>query len=133
MATAVHGRSGSVEAGSNAVGSVTAWSYEESVDEQETTAMGDTAKTFLGGLRDGSGQVDAYWFNTDVGHDEILTHFAAGTQVALTLYPEGKTVGKAEYTGNVVVKQVSISGSKDDIITVTFQFRGFLAKGTYST
>ncbi len=92
--------------------------------------MGDTAKSYLGGLRDGSGQLDAYWYQTDVGHDDLLSNFAAGTTVTLNLYPEGNTTSKAVYSGDVVIKQVSISGSKDDIITISFQFRGFLAKDT---
>lgn len=129
MAAAIHGRAGVVKAGTVALGSVTAWSYEESVDETETTAMGDTAKSYLGGLRDGSGQVDAFWYKTDAGHDALLAAFAAGTTVALHVLPTGlTTTGEIDYNGNVIVKSVSINSSKDDIITVSFQFRGFLEK-----
>lgn len=132
MAAAIHGRSGTVVSGASALGSVTGWSYEESVDEQETTAMGDTAKTYLGGLRDGSGQIDAFWYKTDTGHDSIETAFAAGTTVTLHINPEGTGTGNIDYTGDVIIKQVSVSGSKEDVITVTFQFRGFLDKTTLS-
>lgn len=129
MAAAIHGRAGSVKAGTTALGSVTAWSYEESVDETETTAMGDTAKSFLGGLRDGSGQVDAYWYKTDAGHDALLTAFAAGTAVVLHVLPTGlTTTGEIDYTGSVIIKSVSINSSKDDVITISFQFRGHLSK-----
>jgi hypothetical protein len=129
MAAAIHGRAGTVKAVANAVGSVTAWSYEESVDETDTTAMGDTAKSYLGGLRDGSGQVDAFWYKTDVGHDALLTAFAAGTAVVLHVNPTGlATTGNIDYTGSVMIKSVSINSSKDDIITISFQYRGFLTK-----
>eukprot|EP00919_Chromeraceae_sp_WS-2016_P009827 GHVR01023128.1.p2 GENE.GHVR01023128.1~~GHVR01023128.1.p2 ORF type:complete len:137 (+),score=15.23 GHVR01023128.1:99-509(+) len=132
MAAAIHGRAGAVKVGASptAVASVTSWSYEESVDEQETTAMGDVAKTFLGGLRDGSGQVDAWWSADDAGHAALLTAFAAGTAVALEVYPDGAEAGDICYNGDVVVKNVSNNSSKDDIITISFQFRGFLSKDT---
>lgn len=126
----VHGRSGAVKAGAipSACASVTAFTYEETVDETETTAMGDTAKSFLGGLADGSGQIDCWWDESDTGHDALVTALQAGSTVAVELYPQGDGVG-AKYTGNVVVKSMSISSSKDDIITISFQFRGFLTKG----
>jgi hypothetical protein len=127
MAQAFHGRAGKVKAGTNLIGSVTAWSYEESVDEQETTAMGDVAKTYLGGLRDGSGQVDCWWLKTDVGHAALLAAFASGQAVELTILPTGlDTTGEIEFSGPVVVKSRSLDGSKDDIIKVSFAFRGFL-------
>lgn len=129
MATAFHGRAGKVKAGTNLIGSVTNWSYEESVDEAETTAMGDTAKTFLGGLRDGSGQIDCWWLKTDVGHEALLAAFAAGSTVEVTILPTGlETTGEVEFSGPVVVKSMSLDGSKDDIIKITFGFRGFLAR-----
>jgi len=126
---AVHGRAGTVKAGASpaVLASITAFSYEETVDETETTAMGDTAKSFLGGLPDGSGQVDCWWDELDTGHDALITAMQAGTVVALELWPQGSGVG-AKYTGDVTVKSFSLSSSKDDIITISFQFRGFLTK-----
>lgn len=131
MAAGVHGRSGAVTAGAtpSAVAAVTSFSYEESVDETETTAMGDTAKEFLGGLKDGSGQVDCNWQATDAGHTALLDALDAGGTVDLNLYPEGNTTGKAEYSGSVIVKNMSLSSSKDDLVSIGFQFRGFLTKG----
>lgn len=129
MAQAFHGRKGKVKAGTHPVGSLTAWSYEEQVDEAETTACGDVAKTFLGGLRDGSGQVEAWWLKSDVGQEALLTAFAAGTTVHLELLPTGDAVtGDATFAGDVIVKQMSLDGSKDDIIKISFSFRGFMAK-----
>lgn len=129
MAQAFHGRAGKVKAGVNLVGSVTAWSYEEAVDEQETTAMGDVAKTYLGGLRDGSGQLDCWWLKSDVGHAAILAAFAAGSTVEITVLPTGsEATGDISYNGPVIVKNMSLDGSKDDIIKITFSFRGFLER-----
>ena len=125
---AVHGRSGTVSAGGSELASVTGFSYEETVDETETTAMGDAAKSFLGGLPDGSGQVDCWWDEQDTGHDNMVTGLQAGSTVAVILFPQGDTAGNAQYAGDVVVKSMSISSSKDDIVTMSFQFRGFLTK-----
>ena len=131
MSAAIHGRAGTVKVLALAVGSVTGWSYEETVDETETTGMGDTAKTYLGGLRDGSGQIDCFWYKTDVGHAALLAAFAAGTVATLHINPTGvTTTGNIDYTGDVMIKSVSISASKDDIITCSFSFRGFLTKTT---
>lgn len=129
MAQAFHGRAGKVKAGTNAVGSVTNWTYEETVDEQETTAMQDVAKTYLGGLRDGSGQIDCWWLKSDVGHSAILAAFAAGSTVEVTILPTGsEATGEIEFSGPVVIKSMSMDGSKDDIIKISFGFRGFLER-----
>ena len=89
MASGVHGRSGAVTVGAtpSAVASVTGFSYEESAEETETTAMGDTAKSYLGGLRDGSGSIDCNWLSSDAGHTALLAGLAAGEEIALNLYP----------------------------------------------
>jgi len=129
---AVHGRAGVVSAGASDLASVTAFSYEETVDETETTAMGDTAKSFLGGLPDGSGQIDCWWDESDAGHDALIAGLQAGSVVAVVLYPQGDTAATAQYAGNVTVKSMSISSSKDDIITLSFQYRGFLVKSEVS-
>ena len=125
---AVHGRSGTVTAAGSDLASVTAFSYEETVDETETTARGDDAKSFLGGLPDGSGQVDCWWDESSAGHDALITGLQNGTTVAVVLYPQGTAADNAKYSGNVVVKSMSMSSSKDDIVTISFQFRGFLTK-----
>ena len=127
---AVHGRSGVVAAGAipAACASVTAFSYEETVDETETTAMGDSAKSFLGGLTDGSGQIDCWWDESNTGHDNLIGALQDGSTVTVVLYPQGTAADNAKYQGDVVVKSMSVSSSKDDIITISFQFRGFLTK-----
>ena len=130
MANAVHGRSGAAKISTDAVAAVTGFSYDESADKAETTAMGDTAKTYLGGLRDGSGSLDCFWQATDAGHDALLAGFAAGTTVTLHLYPEGDSTGKIDYTGDVVIDSVGLAQTKDDLVTISFSFSGFLTKET---
>jgi len=130
MANAIHGRSGAVKVSTNDVAAVTGFSYDESADKSETTAMGDNAKSYLGGLRDGSGTLDCFWQASDPGHDVLLAGFAAGTTVELHLYPEGDASGKIDYNGDVVIDSVGLAQTKDDLVTISFQFSGFLAKDT---
>jgi hypothetical protein len=125
-----HGREGLVHIASVAVGHVTAWSYSESVDETETTAMGDTAKSYQGGLRDGTVTIECYWDKADGGQEDILDGLAAGTAVTVNLYTEGTTTtGSVYYTGSVVVTQQEVASSVDSMITVKFTGRGFLTLG----
>ena len=126
-----HGRSGKVEIStSTQVMYITAWTYEESVDETEKTAMGDTAKSYLIGLPDGSGSADFFYDPDDAGQDAVWSNLQDGTTVTLTLYPTGSTAAESNYKleGTVVIKSCGYNSSKDDMISGSFTFRGFLTK-----
>ena len=127
-----HGRSGKVEIGATPtqVLYITAWTYEESVDETEKTAMGDTAKSYLIGLPDGSGSADFFYDPDDAGQDLIWSNLQAGTEVTVVLNPTGDVIDESNYqlSGTVVIKSCGYSSSKDDMISGSFTFRGFLTK-----
>ena len=126
MATTV-GNDGVVQIGTSNVAEVTAWSYDEVVDELEDTAMGDTGKTFKGGLKDGTGQITCWWDGTDTNGQNAMT---TGASVTLSLMPEGSTTGNIEYSGSVTITGLSISGDKNGIVTAVFSYHGMLTKGT---
>lgn len=67
--------------------------------------MGDNAKTYLGGLRDGSSTLDCFWLASVARHDALLAGFAAGTTTELYLYPHGDSSGMIDYTGDVELTQ----------------------------
>lgn len=66
--------------------SIAAVTLDISVDEQETTAFGNTSRTRIGGLKDGSVSLD---WHQDFGADSVdSTLFPLlGTSVAITVKP----------------------------------------------
>lgn len=124
----MHGRRGLVSLSGTAIGRVTAFSYDESADSVEATAMGDTAKSYEGGLVDGSGTVDFRFSQTDSGQDLMLTALRAGTAVTLDLVSDsadtsGTNVG---FSGSVVVNSFNYTQSFDDTINGSFGYQGVL-------
>jgi len=119
-----HGNEGTVKVATDAIAEVMDWSYEETVDLAEKTAMGDTNKTYLPGHVDGGGSISCNWDETDTNGQGALT---IGASVTLNLYPEGAATGDSYYTGTALVESVSHEGAKDDIVKSTFSFKGVLA------
>ena len=127
-----HGRSGLVHISAVEVGHVTAWSYSETLEEVEITEMGDTAKSYQAGLRDGTVTIECYWDASDGGQEDILDGLAAGTAITVNLYPQGgtPTSGDPKLSGSVTITGNEISSGVDSMITVKFTGRGFLEQGT---
>ena len=128
-----HGRDGVIEIVSVAVGHIKSWSYSETVDETEVTAMGDTAKAYQGGLRDGTVDIECFWDASDAGQEDILDGLAAGTTVVVNIYPSGVTTTGAEYyTGSILINSNEVTSGVDEMVNAKFSGRGFLALGTVS-
>ena len=126
MAT-THGNDGIVKIGTDTVAEVVDWSYSETIDLLEDTAMGDTGKTWKSGLKDGSGTINCMWDETDTTGQGTMT---TGTDVTLHLMPEGDTTGDTEYTGTVTIESFNVSGGKDSIVSASFTFKGVLSSAT---
>jgi len=125
-----HGRYGTIEIVAVAVGHVKSWSYSETVDETEVTAMGDTAKAYLGGLRDGTVEIECLFDQADAGQEDILDGLAAGTTIVVNIYTEGtKVTGDVFYTGSILINSNEVSSSVDGMIVAKFGGRGFLTLG----
>jgi len=128
---ALHGRSGTIDIATVSVGEITAWTIDETVDAVETTAMGQSSKTYAGGLKDASGSISCWWDPDDAGQEDILDGLAAGTGITVNLYPSGvETQGAYYYTGSVIVNGNSVASGVDSVITASFTFRGALTLGT---
>lgn len=130
----IHGRSGSFTVGAVLVSGVSSFSYDETTDSVDATAMGDASKQYLGGLRDGSGTIEARLVTGDftsggTGQGDLLVALAAGTEVSVALDigsplpADGEVTG---YTGSVIVNSFAHSQSFDDVINITFGFQGTL-------
>jgi hypothetical protein len=127
MAT-ISGNDGTVYIATQAVGEVKSFSYDDTCDTMEDTAMGDSAKSYMAGHLDGSGSVECHMDEDDAGQEDIVV----GTSVALKLRPSGTGAGNDEYTGTVLVTGKSISQSLSDVVSTTFSFTGRLTESAQS-
>ena len=116
-----HGNEGVVKIGSDTVGEVTEFSVESGIDVADDTVMGDTWKTHLTGQKEWSGSVSCFWDEGDTTGQEALTE---GASVTLKLCPEGYTTGDKYLSGTATVTRITLSASKDAVVTRAFQFQG---------
>ena len=126
-----HGSEGVVQIGSDTLASITSWSYDRSTDVVDVTSLGDSGKTYKSGLQDGSGSLECYWDEADTtGQQALEDAMADGSNVTLSIYPEGTATGDIFYTGSIAVEGLSMGGGTSDIVTASFTYRGFLERST---
>jgi hypothetical protein len=113
---------------------VTSVTLSQSADSLETTAMGDTARTFIGGLTNGTVDID---FNADfaASKTEATIYPLVGTTTAVVVKPVDASVSATNpsYTFNVVVTEWdTLNGSIGELAThsVSWQIAGAITKAT---
>ena len=113
---------------------VTSVPLSHSADSLETTAMGDTARTFIGGLTNGTVDID---FNADfaASKTEATIYPLVGTTTAVVVKPVDASVSATNpsYTFNVVVTEWdTLNGSIGELAThsVSWQIAGAITKAT---
>lgn len=119
------GRTGKLKLSSNEVAKVRDWSLDVSVDLLETTALGDTAKTYTPGMFSATGNANlAYYTGASTGVVSLLEKIAKtgavteGDRVQLTF-----EVGTDQYfIANAYINSASIASSTDELTTASFQF-----------
>lgn len=97
-----------------------------SADELDDTAMGDTYRSRIGGLKDWSLQVE---FNSDFAASavDVTLWSLLGTTTTVKVRPTTSAIGATnpEYSGSVLVSQVNPFGnSVGDLATVSVQWPG---------
>ena len=114
--------------------SLAAATLDITVEEQDTTAFGDTARTRIGGLQDASISLD---FHQDFGADSIdATLFPLlGTQATVTITPTGGTISATNptYTCVALVTQYQpFASSVGDLATlsVSWPISGAVTRAT---
>ena len=130
MAT-LKGNDGTVLVGSSAVAEIRSFSVDETMDTIESTAMGDTYRTFETSLKSWSGTVDVFFDDTDTSGQGALT---VGSEVTVSLQVEGNTTGDHKLSGAAIVTGRSISSSFDGLVeaSLSLQGDGPLTEGTVS-
>ena len=113
---------------------VTSVTLSQSADSLETTAMGDSARTFIAGLTNGTIDID---FNADfaASKTEATIYPLVGTTTAVVVKPASCSVSATNpsYTFNVVVTEWdTLNGSIGELAThsVSWQIAGAITKAT---
>ena len=115
------GSEGLVKSGSNTIAEVTGFSFDETADTIETTALSNSAHSFVTDLVGWSGSVECFWDETDTSGQGSLT---AGASVTLNLFNEGDGAGATYYTGTALITSISRANGIGAIVTANFSFTG---------
>ena len=123
------GQAGTVKLGTNAVGSVSGFSLDTTGDVIENSNLGSTARQYLAGRTSWSASVECHFDETDSNGQIAI---AEGSQVTMTLYPEGADSGDYYFGGTWLVTANSVSTPTDGMIEATFSatLTGALTRGT---
>ena len=113
---------------------VTSVTLSQSADSLETTAMGDSARTFIGGLTNGTLDID---FNADfaASKTEATIYPLIGTVTTVVVKPASGSVSATNpsFSFNVIVTEWdSLNGSIGELAThsVSWQIAGAITKAT---
>ena len=114
--------------------SLAAVTLDISKEQLETTAFGDSARTYIAGLQDASVTLSFHQDFAATSVDETL-HAALGTEVAIIIKPTSGAVGAGNpsYTFNALVTQiVPFSSNVGDLATqdVSFPVSGGITRTT---
>ena len=115
-----NGSEGLVHIGTAAVGELKSWSITENATMIDTTVLSSAAQTFSTGTTSFSGSAECFLDETD-GAQTALT---VGSSVTVKFYFEGSASGDSFYSGTCLVESIDRSAAMDDIVGVSFSFRG---------
>lgn len=114
MAT-THGNSATIDVGGTAIGEVRSFTVNESLDQAEDSAMGDTYATFKTGLNRANGSLEVWFDSTDAGQDLLVF----GSEVTLNMYPEGNTSGKEKWVATATITGADLTVDLGSIVART--------------
>jgi hypothetical protein len=111
-------RSGPSGGAAGVVGEVRTWSFEETAERNDVSAIGTCTKKFQSGAKTTTGTLSVWWDPTDTRQGD----FIVGNAVAVELYPAGTGSGSKYYKGVANIDSVSRSGGVDGTVESQFGF-----------
>ena len=114
------GSEGVVKAGGNTIAEVTGFSFDETADTIESTALSNSARAFVSDLISFTGTIDCFFDETDTAQNAMT----AGAQLTVELYPEGTASGATYFTGTVIITSISRANAINSLVTASFGFQG---------
>ena len=123
------GSEGTIRVGANVVAEIRSFTFEQTADTIEDTALGDSVRSYVSGLKQASGSIECFWDETDTSGQGALD---AGASVTLNLYPEGAESGDTYFSMTALVTGVTINSSFDGMVeaSITFQATGAITETT---
>ncbi len=119
---AIAGKQGKLVIGDNKVVGIKNWSLELSIDNLETTALGDDWKNFITGLKEWAASSEGdYSVTVDKTGQELLqSAFLSGDDVTVKLYVDATNF----YTGKAIVTSLSVEDPVDDVVSISIELTG---------
>jgi hypothetical protein len=128
-----HGKDGIVKLGATGgtatVLQLKGWSYEEKIDEADSSVAGASGKTSLAGLKSWSGTIDVLDDLADTGGQGTLT---IGAEVTVNFYDDSPDSGEKYRIGSARVNSVGKDLKIDGVITRKYGLsgQGVMSDGT---
>jgi len=114
------GSEGTVHVGTDAVGEIKSYSFNETVSTIEDTTIANDAKTFKAGQTSFSGSVDVFWDEADTAQIAMTV----GASITIKWYPEGTDSTDKYYTGSAIVTSIDRSGTIDGMVEASYGVTG---------
>lgn len=116
---------------------LTSVTFARQNDTHDSTTFGATGHAFIGGLTNGTIQLQGFWDDTaSTGTATVLDGLLAlgSVTVGWEYGPEGATTGDVKYSGECVLQSYDTSSPVADLVTfsATLQISGAVTKGTYA-
>ena len=115
------GSEGLVKIGSAVVAEVTGFSFDETCDTIEDTALSDSARTYVADYTSFSGSIDCMFDETDTTGQGAMTN---GASVAIDLFPEGADSSDTYFSGTAIITSISRANAMGAMVTASFSFQG---------
>lgn len=113
---ALAGYGGSVKVGANTVAQLGEWSADIDAEMLETTAFAATWKTYIAGLKSGTGKFSGRWDMTDTtGQLALQNALLGGTTVSLVF-----GTGTNTYTATAFVKAQTNKAAVNGLVEISF-------------
>jgi hypothetical protein len=132
----VSGKSGSVFYGTDLIGELNSFTLTITQNTEESFGFGDSWTTNTATSKNWNVEASGYHDPDDTnGQVATITDILSGdSSVSVKLRTEGDTTGDDEYSGTIILQEVSIEASADGLMGFSFSGigTGALSKGTVS-
>ena len=117
---AAAGKAGKVMISSDTMAEVKSWSLDASADMLDDTALGDSWKSNIVGLKEWSASIEVSWDMSDTAQLAVQNAYLNGNTVAVKLYTNATNY----YSGTANVSSLSVEDPVDDLVTATLEVQG---------
>jgi len=119
------GMDGSVRLGANVIGEINNWSMTTDLELLEDTVMGDTFRSFKGGLASWQGSVAGHLdYGDTLGQKVLIDKVLSGAPDASAITLELRVTATKYFTGSAILFGIQVSAALSQIIPISFNFQG---------